>query len=76
MESTVYRVLWGALGEHEQDELRRVAGSSAAASPELTASIREAEQCLDIGGLPVGEVIVDADRPLIDPGFLSWVQSH
>lgn len=77
MESTLYRVLWGALGEQEQDELRRVAESSIPAPPELTASIREAEQCLDIGGLPVGEVLVDTDEtPRIDPGFLAWVQSH
>lgn len=76
MESALYRVLWGALGEREQDELRQVAETSVPVSAELTASIREAEQCLDIGGLPVGEVLVavGGEPPLIDPEFLAWVQ--
>lgn len=78
MESTLYRVLWGALGEQEQDELRQVAETSVPVSPELAAGIREAEQCLDIGGLPVSEVLVavDDEPMLIDPDFLAWVQSR
>ena len=78
MDSTLYRVLWGALGEQEQGELRTVAQLSIPVTLDLAASIREAEQCLDIGGLPVGEVLMaaDDDAPLIDPGFLTWVQSQ
>jgi hypothetical protein len=80
MESTLYRVLWGALGDTEKAAIQDLAGSTTALpSQALIDSIREAEQCLDIGGLPVAEVLIIASPPYdptIDGAFLEWVRSQ
>jgi hypothetical protein len=78
-ETILYRVLWGALGEPERAELELVADGIARPSHDLTVRIREAEQSLEIGGLPVGEAPTaqpEQESPRIDPQFLAWVRSR
>jgi hypothetical protein len=79
MEATLYRVLWGALGDAEKTAILDVANTEAEhPSQELVDSIREAEQCLDIGGLPVSEVLVTSPdgAASLDAEFLEWVRSR
>ena len=78
-----YRMLWGALGHHDQAALVAVARSTGLRVPErLAITVTEATQSLEIDGRLVPHVLVESSRGAadvehtLDPAFASWILGH